>query len=164
MTAWLRRLRGRIWAALLPWWGRLPFPGPLRWGMLWAVNQKFLVGAGAVVLDDCQRVMLFKHTYREDYLWGLPGGWLQKGEDPARAVEREVLEETGLEVCITRALRVETGRRYPALDITYLGRCLGGTFRPSAEVSEVGYFTLDDLPPLHPETIKLIEQVIREAA
>lgn len=157
MLKWLGGLRARLWAALLPWWGRLPIPDGLRWAMMWAVNQKFLIGVGAVVFDEQRRVLLFKHTYREDYLWGLPGGWLEKGEDPARAVEREVREETGLEVRVTRPLFVETGRSYPSLYITFVGSCLDGTFRPSAEVSEVGVFALPDLPALHPDTVRMIE-------
>ena len=33
-----------------------------------------------------------------------PGGWLEKGEDPARAVEREVREETGWECKVEKPI------------------------------------------------------------
>lgn len=59
---------------------------------------------GSVVvlaLDDSKsppRVLL-ERQYRyaaDDYLWELPAGHIDPGEDPARAARRELLEETGL--------------------------------------------------------------------
>ena len=63
---------------------------------------KFLVGVLAVIFDDRGRVLLLKHTYRPDYPWGLPGGWLRAGEGAAEGIERELLEETGF---VVRAIR-----------------------------------------------------------
>ena len=59
---------------------------------------------GSVVvlaLDDSKsppRVLL-ERQYRyaaDEYLWELPAGHIDPGEDPARAARRELLEETGL--------------------------------------------------------------------
>ena len=42
-------------------------------------------------------------VHRSDYdLWNLPGGGLEKGESPWQGVIREVKEETGLNVSVTR--------------------------------------------------------------
>lgn len=54
---------------------------------------------GAVVHDGTGRLLLVRrgrppHRGR----WSLPGGRVETGESPERAVEREVLEETGLVV------------------------------------------------------------------
>ena len=45
------------------------------------------------VLEIGGRVVLLRNEREE---WELPGGKLEPGEDPARCVEREILEELGL--------------------------------------------------------------------
>jgi len=42
------------------------------------------------------QVLLVRHSYRQS--WGLPGGLLKRGEDPATAALREAAEEVGLAV------------------------------------------------------------------
>jgi 8-oxo-dGTP diphosphatase len=54
---------------------------------------------GAVVHDTDGRLLLVQRGHDPGRgLWSLPGGRVQAGEEPDRAVEREVLEETGLAV------------------------------------------------------------------
>ena len=54
---------------------------------------------GAVVHDSAGRLLLVRRG-RDPHRgrWSLPGGRVEPGESPERAVEREVLEETGLTV------------------------------------------------------------------
>lgn len=62
------------------------------------------VGVAAVVRRMPERELLLvqrgsKAPYADGYgTWGLPGGWLEFGEEPFDAAEREVLEETGVNV------------------------------------------------------------------
>lgn len=53
--------------------------------------------ATVVVLDDEDRVLLIhRHRFVIDrWVWELPGGYIETGEDPTTAAAREVLEETG---------------------------------------------------------------------
>src|SRR6202034_1392596 len=54
--------------------------------------------AGTVVLDDAgERVLMMRrHRFIVDrWVWELPGGYVDDGEDPAAAAAREVEEETG---------------------------------------------------------------------
>ena len=53
--------------------------------------------ATVVVLDDADRVLLLhRHRFVIDrWVWELPGGYLDPGEEPEVAAAREVLEETG---------------------------------------------------------------------
>ena len=54
---------------------------------------------GAVVHDAAGRLLLVRRGHEPGRgLWSLPGGRVEAGETLAAAVEREVLEETGLRV------------------------------------------------------------------
>jgi len=133
---------------LLHLWRVLPVPYALQWILLWVTTQKFLVGVNAVVFNEAGEVLLARHTYRNQYPWGLPGGFLNRNEEPARAVEREILEETGLRVRALRPFAVTPGDLRPHLTVVYLCAYEGGTFRPSAEISEVQFIAADRLPVL----------------
>jgi 8-oxo-dGTP diphosphatase len=128
--------------------GRLPFGVKLFLNR--RLNQAFLVGLLAVVRNDDGHVLVLRHTYRPSVPHGVPSGWLKRGETVGEAMRREVAEETGLEVEFRRVLRVDTGERPTRLDVWLEYELVGGSFRPSAEVSEAAFFPLDRLPPLLP--------------
>jgi 8-oxo-dGTP diphosphatase len=69
------------------------------------------VGALCFVEREDGRVLLLRQYHRDG--WTLPGGLLNRGEEPARAVVREVREETGLaiEVDLPFATLVAPGSR-----------------------------------------------------
>ncbi len=50
----------------------------------------------AVVRDSKRRILVMKR--REPKVWEFPGGGVEWGESPEKAVRREVLEETGLKI------------------------------------------------------------------
>src|SRR5690606_38420493 len=51
------------------------------------------------LLVEQDKVLLIKHRMAEDrYFWNLPGGGMEYGADVASNLQREFLEETGLEV------------------------------------------------------------------
>jgi 8-oxo-dGTP diphosphatase len=54
------------------------------------------VGIGALIIQD-DKVLLIERAKPEG-LWALPSGWINFGESLSQAVEREVREETALEV------------------------------------------------------------------
>ena len=57
-----------------------------------------------VVFNRAGQILLVEHVFRPNYNWGLPGGWVEHGENPAEAVRREIKEEMGLEVEVKRLL------------------------------------------------------------
>ena len=128
-------------------WLRLP-----AWAkhlLLWLVNTHFIVGTVAIVSDGEGRVLVARHTYRRRRPWALPGGWVRRGESPADAVVREILEETGLAVEVARPLTVQPESPVH-LTVVYAARLAGGSFRPSLEVSEVRFLE----PGLYPEGLR----------
>ena len=72
---------------------------------------------GAVVHDRQGRLLLIRRGHEPSRgLWSLPGGRIEPGESPAQAVEREVLEETGL---VVRAGRPVGRVQIPAVGVVY---------------------------------------------
>src|SRR6185369_9189935 len=61
-------------------------------------HTRFTVTAGAVIFNDQKQVLLLKHRFRAGSGWGLPGGFLERGEQPIEALRRESREEIGLEL------------------------------------------------------------------
>jgi ADP-ribose pyrophosphatase YjhB (NUDIX family) len=92
-----------------------------------------------------------------DGLWTLPGGWADVGETPSSAAAREVLEESGFEVRITRLLAVydRNLRGHPPhafhiYKIFFEGEIVGGHGAGSdgLETDAVDFFAADAVPPL----------------
>ena len=142
MAKWKDAIQERLITA----WEQLPLPGWLRTAFLWTVLPKFLVGAVAVIFDKQGRILLFRHTYRSEYPWGLPGGWLKRGEHAHEAIEREILEESGYQVHALRSVVIGGDRKLHRLDLYFECELINGTFLPSAEVCDAAFFDLDHLP------------------
>lgn len=108
--------------------------------------------AAAVVVDRDGMVLLVRRAIdpaRGD--WTLPAGFVDAGEDPARAAERECLEETGLKVRVTGLLDVLSGQEHSRgahIIIFYRAIIVSGSIHPGDEVDRVAFFPRDKLPPL----------------
>ena len=115
------------------------------------------LGVGVFVLDSQNRLLLEKRS--DCGLWGLLGGRVDVGESVTDAAVREVFEETGLQVEITRLLGVYSEPRdrivtYPdngdvvhKVDVILEARILSGTLLRSSESEELRFFERSS-PPL----------------
>ena len=65
------------------------------------------VGAVGAIFNHAGQVLMVEHVFRPDYVWGLPGGWVNRGENPAYTIEREVKEELNLTVEVKKLLICE---------------------------------------------------------
>jgi ADP-ribose pyrophosphatase YjhB (NUDIX family) len=105
------------------------------------------LAVNAAVIDDAGRVLL---TQRDDFeVWCLPGGVVEEGESLAAAAVREVAEETGLEVRLTRLVGLYSRPRLGGYHSLALFAAVqsGGSLRlDPSEVVEADWFAHDELP------------------
>lgn len=108
--------------------------------------------AAAILIEQDGRVLLVRRV-NEPFRgkWTLPAGFVDADEDPARAAERECLEETGLTVRVTRVLDVIAGREHPRgadFVIVYLGEVLSGSLQAADDADQAEWFDRAELPDL----------------
>lgn len=59
-------------------------------------------GVRTIVLDEQNRMLMVKQHHDGKDIWMVPGGGIEEGEGAREAAAREVKEETGLDVNVTR--------------------------------------------------------------
>ncbi|APZ33906.1 ADP-ribose pyrophosphatase [Microbacterium aurum] len=130
------------------------------------------VDVRAGIFDEEGNVLLVRES-ADHGLWTLPGGWADVLETPREAIEREVLEEAGAHVRAVHLAAVVDRERWPhtpaydrhiykLLFVCELLQPVSADFE-SNETSGIGWFSLDDLPPLStarvlPEQIALLHR------
>lgn len=106
----------------------------------------------ALVLDGKGKVLLIKRSQDDTYMPGkreLPGGKLESGQDITNALEREVLEETGLAVQLLDKIaywhsEILSSGKYkglPYIVLVGLAKTLGGEVRISDEHDDFVWLT-----------------------
>ncbi len=84
--------------------------------------------------------------FRPDSGWGIPGGFLSKGEQPEEALRRELREEIGVELEDVGFLFARTLHRPGQIEIYFRARAIGSPKPCSFEIRSAAWFGLDDLP------------------
>ena len=152
----LRDLIGKIW---------LRTPDQLK---IWAVRftqQRFTVTVGAVISDEAGRVLLLHHRFRPGSGWGMPGGFIELGEQPEEALRRELREEVGLELQQVELFATRAFKRPNQIEIVFRGRALGTTDQLSFEIKRVAWFHLHELPAgLPSDQARLIKLALANGA
>jgi len=147
-------------AILAKLWRALSFPKSIQLAIMRLFQDQFLIGVTGIIFNEKDEVLLFKHTYRQT-MWSLPGGYMKGREHPGEGLEREIAEESGLVVSVDDQLKIRTDRLSSRLDICLIGEFIGGEFRPSAEVSEWGFFSFEELPNISKNQLLFIQEALR---
>jgi ADP-ribose pyrophosphatase YjhB (NUDIX family) len=91
--------------------------------------------------------------------WTLPAGFVNAQEDPAEAARRECLEETGLNVRITRILDIRSGKEHEGgadFVIVYRAEMIDGVLAAADDADAAEWFSRGALPELAFEATKYI--------
>ena len=148
----LTELLGAIWRNL---------PGALRRRLVRIGQRRFTVTAGAIILDDEGKILLLDHVFRPDNGWGLPGGFLNKAEQPESALRRELHEEIGVELEDVEMLFARTLPLQRQLEIYFKARAIGVPEPHSFEIRKAEWFPLDGLPAqLSKDQRRLIQRAL----
>jgi len=140
-------------------WKRLP--GSMRRRLVRMGQRRFTVTAGAMIFDDEGRILLLNHVFRPDCAWGIPGGFLSKGEQPEAALRRELKEEIGIEVEAVEMLFARTLPGPRQIEIYFRARAIGRPEPCSFEIKSACWFSIDDLPSdLSLDQRRLIRRVV----
>lgn len=126
----------------------------VRYGNRLGKEGNVRLGCSAAIFDEAhQKVLLTRRA--DNGLWCLPGGALEAGESAAEACEREVLEETGLSVRVTRLVGVYSdpdqlvvypdGYKAFIVALSFEAEIIGGRLGLSSETTEFGYYALKQI-------------------
>ena len=108
------------------------------------MKNKFTIGAFGIIVDKENRILL---VHRNDYdLWNLPGGGLDSGESPWAGVIREVKEETGLDVKVSKLLGVYSKPEKDEIVFNFECKVVGGKLTLNEEARDLKYFALQEIP------------------
>ena len=109
-------------------------------------NTRFTVTAGAVIFNDQKQVLLLKHRFRAGSGWGLPGGFLQRGEQPIDCLRRELREEIGLEVEDVEVFAARSFKKPKQVEVLFRARANARVKPLTMEVECAEWFAVDSLP------------------
>lgn len=141
----MRKLVRAMWQLL---------PTSVRLRVTRVFQTTFTVSVAAVVLNEKREVLLLDHVLRPGASWGLPGGFIDKAEQPEAAIRRELREETGIEIKDVRMLEMRTLGRH--VEILFAGIGVGDPEVKSSEILSLGWFAGDALPERFPRSQRLI--------
>lgn len=138
------------------------FPPKVGYRLVRAVQPTYALGAIALIEFD-GKVLALKQLHRSGF--SLPGGLVDRGEQPHEAVRREVFEETGLQIDPGDPITVTFDTDVNHVDIIFRIVCES---EPQVKVASEAYahtwHSLDHWPEADYATARILRAVRAAAA
>ena len=113
-------------------------------------------------------ILLIKRKYEPfKNKWAIPGGFVLGDESLEEAVERELIEETGVHINYLEQLytfgNLDRDPRGRVISVAYFGLVRPNAFKifASTDAEEVQWFNIDELPELSFDHKKILEKAIK---
>lgn len=106
------------------------------------------IGCGAVVIHDQKALLIQRGLNPNRGDWQIPGGYVENDEVIVDAVEREVLEESGITARVTDVIGVRHAAGPPVANVYVVFRLQAISGEPTYDGHETigaGYFSLADM-------------------
>lgn len=145
-----KQIAGKIWRKM---------PRALRLKLIRVSQKKFTASVAAIITNEKKEVLLLEHVLRPASGWGIPGGFMEYGEQTEEAIRRELLEETGVELENVRLYRARVVNRH--IEFIFRAEASGKPQILSREILTAEWFAVDKIPEMMSRAQKaLIEEVL----
>ncbi|MGO4271081.1 NUDIX hydrolase [Paenibacillus sp. TAF58] len=118
--------------------------------------------AQGIIIQGNSVLMVKQFVQRGDIVWNFPGGGIEESESPEEACVREVKEETGYVIQITKLLYELNGK------YTYLAEIIGGKLfldienESNQDIIEIAWIDLDDNEKFDTITTPILNLYLKE--
>jgi ADP-ribose pyrophosphatase YjhB (NUDIX family) len=147
-----KQIVGKIWRKM---------PRAMRAKIIRVSQKKFTASVAAIITNEKKQVLLLEHVLRPASGWGIPGGFMEFGEQPEEAIRRELREETGLKLENVRLYRARVLNRH--IEFIFRAEAGGEAKILSREILQAEWFEPDETPAKMSRAQKsLIEKVLKE--
>jgi 8-oxo-dGTP diphosphatase len=102
---------------------------------------KHRLAASVAVMNSENKILLVKNWRRG---WEFPGGYVDEGESIKAAAIREVREEAGIEIRLTKLCGIVQDIENSRCTVLFLGIPLSGELKARDDTLDAGYFSIDE--------------------
>jgi 8-oxo-dGTP diphosphatase len=128
--------------------------------LLWRLTRpRFTAGVIGVLINPLGQVLIVEHVFHTYPQWGLPGGYVDRGEALDFALARELREELQLEIEVGPVVAVE--RAFAShIDVAYLCHSRASVGKLCSELLDYRWVAPDQLPEIRPFHHRAILQAL----
>ena len=115
-------------------------------------NNKPLIAVGVLVIDKDKVLIIKRGEEPNKFLWSIPGGLVEIGEELEEAAIREVKEEMGIDIKIEKMIgifncinRNKNEIEYHYVIIDYIAREFTGSIKTNKEILDFKWMKFNEL-------------------
>ena len=115
-------------------------------------NNKPLIAVGVLVIDEDKALIIKRGEEPNKFLWSIPGGLVEIGEELEEAAIREIKEEMGIDVKIEKVIgifncinRNKNEIKYHYVIIDYIAKEFTGSIKTNKEILDFKWVKFNEL-------------------